>query len=483
MYRRVKFRWLKHIDFIILDMIWLVLADMATFYVRRLKVSSLFSDPTYRAQLLSLLAIDALVVISLSNFKNVLKRGYLIEFFKTIENAVALAAFETFFFFLTKTSQNYSRLAFGYFIIFYAVLSYAGRILLKKYLTKFAIPKSGASLLIICSGKEVPRVNEIFSNGALNTYRIAGLALADADDVPAAEPLIPIVSKGNANRDWIRQNWVDEVLLLMPPGELRDEMANYLLPMGVTVHIGIQSISGLEASKRYVQTIGYTDVVTFCWNSTNTLQMAFKRTVDIIGGLVGCVFTLLLTIIVGPMIYIASPGPIFFTQKRVGRNGKIFKMYKFRSMYTDAEERKKEFMAQNRIADGMMFKLDFDPRIIGNKELADGTRRTGLGEFIRKTSIDEFPQFFNVLKGDMSLVGTRPPTLDEWEKYKDYHRARLSMKPGITGLWQVSGRSNITDFDEIVRLDTHYIANFSFREDLRILLRTVLVVLKHEGSM
>lgn len=119
----------------------------------------------------------------------------------------------------------------------------------------------------------------------------------------------------------------------------------------------------------------------------------------------------------------------------------------------DAEERKKELMAQNKISDGLMFKMDFDPRIIGNKILPDGTRKTGIGQFIRKTSLDEFPQFINILLGDMSLVGTRPPTVDEWELYEPHHRARMSFRPGLTGMWQVSGRSNITDFWIVLVVD------------------------------
>ena len=149
----------------------------------------------------------------------------------------------------------------------------------------------------------------------------------------------------------------------------------------------------------------------------------------------------------------------------------------------DAEERKKELMAQNRVSDGKMFKLDFDPRVIGNNILPDGTKKTGIGNFIRVTSLDEFPQFFNVLKGDMSLVGTRPPTEDEWETYDLHHRARLAMKPGITGMWQVSGRSQITDFEEVVKLDTKYIREWSMGLDFEILFKTVLAVLKREGSM
>lgn len=152
-------------------------------------------------------------------------------------------------------------------------------------------------------------------------------------------------------------------------------------------------------------------------------------------------------------------------------------------MYMDADARKQELMSQNRVSDGMMFKLDFDPRIIGNEVLADGTRKTGIGEFIRKNSIDELPQGFNILLGQMSLVGTRPPTVDEWEKYELHHRARLATKPGLTGMWQVSGRSEITDFNEVTRLDTEYIENWSIGVDIRILLKTVVAVLRHKGAM
>ena len=140
-------------------------------------------------------------------------------------------------------------------------------------------------------------------------------------------------------------------------------------------------------------------------------------------------------------------------------------------------------MAQKKISDVLIFKMDFDPRIIGNKILPDGTRKTGIGQFIRKTSLDEFPQFINILLGDMSLVGTRPPTVDEWELYEPHHRARMSFRPGLTGMWQVSGRSNITDFEEVVKLDTQYISEWSLRLDVKILWKTVWSVFKSDGAM
>jgi lipopolysaccharide/colanic/teichoic acid biosynthesis glycosyltransferase len=136
----------------------------------------------------------------------------------------------------------------------------------------------------------------------------------------------------------------------------------------------------------------------------------------------------------------------------------------------DAEDRKKELMKENEM-DGLMFKMEDDPRVL-----------PGIGEKIRRTSIDEFPQFINVLLGDMSLVGTRPPTVDEFKQYSPHHKMRLSFKPGITGLWQVSGRNNITDFEEVVALDNEYIKTWSIWSDIKILMKTVLVVFKKEGA-
>ena len=198
-------------------------------------------------------------------------------------------------------------------------------------------------------------------------------------------------------------------------------------------------------------------------------KLAFKRLVDIIGGIVGTILSLPIILIVAIPLKLESSGPLIFKQQRVGKNGRIFNIYKLRSMYEDAEERKKVLQEQNQM-DGHMFKMDNDPRI------------TKVGKFIRKTSIDELPQFWNVLKGDMSLVGTRPPTIDEFEKYESHHKRRLSMKPGITGKWQVSGRSNIKNFEDVVKLDCEYIDEWSPILDIQILIKTVGVVLTHKGA-
>lgn len=207
-------------------------------------------------------------------------------------------------------------------------------------------------------------------------------------------------------------------------------------------------------------------------------KLAIKRLFDVFGSIIGLIINGIIIIFVGPLIYFSDPGPIFFSQERVGENGRKFRIYKLRSMYLDAEKRKKELMEKNEMS-GHMFKMENDPRIIGSGP--DGTRH-GIGWFIRKTSLDEFPQFWNVLKGDMSLVGTRPPTVEEYENYELHHKARLSFKPGITGLWQVSGRSDITDFEEVVKLDMEYINNWTLGEDIKIICRTILQVLTGSGA-
>ena len=201
-----------------------------------------------------------------------------------------------------------------------------------------------------------------------------------------------------------------------------------------------------------------------------------KRMVDIFFGFCGTLVTILLTIFIAPAIWIADPGPVFFCQERVGKNGRIFKIWKFRTMYIDAEERKAELMEQNKMS-GFMFKMDDDPRIIGYG------KKFSLGKFLRESSIDELPQSFNILAGSMSVVGTRPPTVKEYEQYELHHKGRLATKPGLTGMWQVSGRSDITDFEEVVRLDKEYIDNFSLGLDLEIILKTFKVVLGKKGSV
>ena len=188
-----------------------------------------------------------------------------------------------------------------------------------------------------------------------------------------------------------------------------------------------------------------------------------KRSLDILGALIGIILLSILLFFIAVLIKLEDPkGPVFFTQKRVGKNGKEFNMYKFRSMVTDAEAKLEELLKYNEV-EGAMFKMKDDPRI------------TKVGKFIRKTSIDELPQLFNVLKGEMSLVGPRPPLPREVSEYTNYHKQRLLVKPGCTGVWQASARNSV-GFEEMVEMDLFYILNRSFWFDIKIIMRTILVL-------
>lgn len=196
--------------------------------------------------------------------------------------------------------------------------------------------------------------------------------------------------------------------------------------------------------------------------------LALKRVIDIVGSIAALIVLLPLLLIVMLLVKLDSKGPALFVQKRYGKDGKLFNMYKFRSMCMDAEEKLEQIQHMNE-ADGLMFKIKADPRL------------TRLGRFIRRTSIDELPQLLNVLKGEMSLVGPRPPLPNEVEKYSERHKLRLTVKPGLTGLWQISGRSNL-GFEDMVRLDLKYITERNLFYDLKIIIKTVPVVFKSYGA-
>ncbi|MBQ9120351.1 MAG: sugar transferase [Lachnospiraceae bacterium] len=269
----------------------------------------------------------------------------------------------------------------------------------------------------------------------------------------------------------IHEQGIDQVYMMSLKGDGVDvqHYLDHCIEMGVTFRLVMDEYKG-QSAQSYVSSVGTYPVITWHTVSLNSSAKAAKRVMDIIGSLAGIILSSPIMLITAIAIKLDSKGPVIFKQKRIGQNGRHFYMYKFRSMCNDAEALKKQLAAQNEMQGGFMFKIHDDPRI------------TKVGKFIRKTSIDELPQFFNVLRGDMSLVGTRPPTLDEVDRYARNHWRRMSIKPGITGMWQVSGRSSITDFNEIVQLDTEYIDKWNVFMDIRILFLTVLKVFKHDGA-
>lgn len=481
MYKKRPQGWIKHLDFILLDILCLCAAFILSYAVRMGSFRFL-DDAAYRSLGIVILLGDIGVMLVSNTFKNVLKRDFYREFTVTVKHVFILEAVVIVYLFTIQESVNYSRLVVYLLGVFYFLFGYLSRLAWKNRLRKVMSTAGTRSLLIVTAGSMAEEAAENINVNNYEQFRLAGLAVLDRDRRGEKIAGVPVIAGAEDVVECVCRGWIDEVLICMPednPWELVEKF----MKMGVVVHTVLYQALENKGQKQFVERIsGYT-VLTNSINYATQTQQFIKRSMDIIGGFIGSLITCVLFVVLAPVIFILSPGPVFFKQERVGKNGKRFSMYKFRSMYPDAEERKKELMEKNRVQDGMMFKLDADPRIIGCKVLPDGTVKKGFGNFIRDFSLDEFPQFFNVLKGDMSLVGTRPPTVDEWERYELHHRARLAIRPGITGLWQVNGRSSITDFEEVVELDTQYITEWSMGLDIKILFKTVGVVLRKRGAM
>ena len=483
MYKKSSKGWLKHVDFLILDVISLQVSFNIAYWIRH-GMQNMYANKLYAGMALVLLLVDIVVEVLFENLHNVLKRGYWNEAVQTSKQVLEVFAMSAIYLVTVQSAQDFSRSVLYMTMASYWVLSYVSRLLWKVYLKEHRKYVAKRSLLIVTKADHLGVLQTELAKDWYTPYQILGIAVIDTDMVGQKVGNYDVIANANSVIEYTRTGWVDEVLIDIEPGDKRpDALIEQFLEMGTVTHFRVSQTIEASGRRLIVEKFGSIPVMTASMNYASPRQLFMKRLLDILGGLVGCILTGILCIFLAPAICIQSPGPLFFSQERVGKNGKHFRLYKFRSMYMDAEERKAELMKQNKMSDGRMFKMDNDPRIIGSKILPDGTYKKGVGNFIRDWSLDEFPQFFNVLKGDMSLVGTRPPLVSEVEQYELRHCARLTMKPGITGMWQVSGRSDITDFDEVVRLDRDYIENWSFGKDLRILVKTVVAVLKKDGAV
>ena len=431
-----------------------------------------------------LVCVIFLLFCTVTNFfidwnRNFLIRGSFKELMSILRfNALMIPVSLALVFFL-KWAYILSRSVILNFAWINTLLMLLVHIVLKKLLRRVITTDSLVSRVVVIASADV--MNEtLVSLLTADDLNLKIVGVAYTGDAPAerqgngSDPVmldtVPVFSGLDRLTASLTTMSFDEVLINTPSltvTELKDVIAGFE-EMGVVCHY-CMNLPDIGEAVTQVESIGGHTVVSYTRFRTSYKRLMIKRAADIAGGLAGLVLTGILTIFIAPAIKLDSSGPVFFSQTRVGRNGRRFRIYKFRSMYKDAEQRKKELEARNEV-DGLMFKIEDDPRV------------TRVGAFLRRTSLDEFPQFWNVLKGDMSLVGTRPPTEEEFERYDEHYRRRLSMTPGLTGLWQVSGRSDITDFDEVVKLDLQYIDNWSLSLDFKILLQTVGTVLFGRGA-
>lgn len=321
-------------------------------------------------------------------------------------------------------------------------------------------------LVVGQSNKGLEYIRQIEKYSYLNLKIVGYIHIKDPNTYDGIPHLGGLDDLETIVRDYV----VDEIAVARPLSydyrllELLDRCQD----MGITVSMLLETRND-KRTKAQVAMVGDLPMLKFHSVSLNENQLFIKRILDISGSIAGLILFGIAYIIFAPLIKLGSPGPVIFKQERVGRNGRVFEIWKFRSMGVDAEARKAALMSNNEMS-GHMFKMTNDPRV------------TKIGHFMRKTSIDELPQFFNVFKGDMSLVGTRPPTVKEVKHYERHHHKRISITPGITGKWQISGRSDIEDFEEVVKLDSDYIADWNVWDDIKILLKTVEVVFKGRGS-
>jgi exopolysaccharide biosynthesis polyprenyl glycosylphosphotransferase len=263
---------------------------------------------------------------------------------------------------------------------------------------------------------------------------------------------------------------IDEIVFAVTRKKL-DEMKQIFImceELGIRTRVAMNFFSN-RVARLEIEELEGVPFLTFTTTPSNEAHLALKRALDIAISLVLLTLTLPVILLAAGLIRITSPGSVLFKQKRIGLNGRLFTLYKFRTMIENAHERREELAHLNEM-NGPVFKLKSDPRV------------TPIGRWLRRFSFDEIPQLWNVLKGDMSLVGPRPPIPEEVASYHRWHRRRLSMKPGLTCLWQISGRNDIQDFDRWMKLDLQYIDNWSPSLDLKILLRTIPAVLSGKGA-
>ena len=496
MYKRRLRGWSQHIDFMLLDILCAILSLFVAFLL--IKKDGVLSSRFFWRMVVETSLVNLVVMIVLDTYHSVLHHSPWDEMVKLLAQTGYLIIILLVFELLNQSNDpDLSKIAL-IAVPLYVLTCFIVRQVYKNFLKKKHHIFNKHSMLIALESSQIPTVIPRILHSNYGSYRFSGIAIMGEDpsedearkalrelreEFPEVET-IPIVATTDTLIQYLTNNWVDEVYLDVPPKtDLPVDLINSLMCMGITIHTALTHLDDIESRHKNVEWIcGHLTITTSLGYITGR-DLLLKRLMDIAGGLLGSLATLLLIPPVGLAIFLSDPGPIFFAQTRIGENGKKFQMYKFRSMYKNAEERKKQLAQETGQEDQLMFKMEHDPRIIGQKQRPDGTWKKGIGGWIRDLSIDEFPQFFNVLKGDMSLVGTRPPTVDEWHRYEPFHRARMSTRPGITGLWQVSGRSEIRDFDTVVRLDREYIENWSLKQDIHILFKTVYVVLLRRGAM
>lgn len=479
MYRNIVKGWIANIDFTILDILCLEIAFFISYTVRNGYPRGGFSEQ-YQSMIWAIIFVSLLAVFFENSYHKIIQRGNIAEIKQTLLHCAFVTIGLIVWMFIFKESSSYSRAI---------VLSmYPGGVCL---MAVVRICWKRVSYMRIRKKRELRRVLVVsLANRIENTierllqpcrdYELTACSVFDIFEKEKPSGTPPLYAAPDKQYEavkgvrvaadkehivkYVQDNIIDEVFIDLPGQEEEAEkLMNIFVSMGLVAHVNLARFTDKVENKRVQKFAGFM-VLSSGMKFVTSRQMFLKRLMDIIGSLAGLIITGMVFIAVAPAIKAQSQGTVLFSQERVGRNGRRFRIYKFRTMYPDAEQKKEELRAKNKMK-GLMFKIDDDPRVIP------------IGHFLRERGIDEFPQFWNVLRGDMSMVGTRPPTVDEYERYEIRHCKRLAMRPGLTGMWQTSNRNDINDFEDVVALDARYIAEWTLGMDFKIICKTLLFVL------
>lgn len=454
---------------IVLDIITMVLSYAFASMVR---FNDFFNRANTDTAIIWIVLFAYVVVTIMSQHQDMMMQSYRKEVYRIFEKHFYIIVIALVYMYVTKSSELYSRVQFALFFVIDIALMLLLHFLLRYFLIKYFRHTSYCErVMLITYADDAETVLDRIMRTRNWHFRIKVLTILDKNMIGQKIKGIEVVADSSNYYDAVMENAIDSVIInnVTYMNDKLDNIVSRFIDMGLIVHVNLPEYDIPVAAGRKFDNLGMLGVITYRKQDYTLWQIIAKRAMDILGAVIGMFFFGIAMLIFGPLIKLDSKGPVLFAQTRVGKNGRKFNIYKFRSMCQDAEVKKEELMAQNEMT-GPIFKIKDDPRI------------TRVGRFLRKTSIDELPQFINVLRGDMSLVGTRPPTEAEYNSYDAYQRRRISIKPGMTGVWQVSGRSQVTDFDEIVKMDCEYIDTWSIYKDIKILLKTVWLVIFGRGA-
>ncbi|GAB4224283.1 MAG: sugar transferase [Acidobacteriota bacterium] len=423
--------------------------------------------PSYAVLLIATLPIMLLALYvsgayDYSRFRSLMASAW------AIVRALALSAVGVMAFAYVLRDHTFSRAIVALYLLLSAAGFFTARVAVRAILARRL--RRGVGLqnaLIVGTGPAAREIRDTLASRPHLGYRVLGLV--DMPDERHRDPTVPTVGTVDELPALVDREVVDAVIFATSLEETsrHEKLIWKLEEVGKTVHMRGDAV-GVLLSRTFIGEFQGIPILSLRSTPADPLALAAKRAIDVIGSGLGMIVLAPVFALTALAVKLTSPGPVLYRQERVGLNGRRFRMLKFRSMYVDADKRLAELRDRNEMT-GPVFKMKHDPRV------------TPVGRFIRKFSIDELPQLWNVFVGEMSLVGPRPPIPHEVEGYERWQRRRLSMKPGLTCLWQVSGRNDV-DFDTWMKLDMEYIDNWSLLLDLKILVKTIPVVLTARGA-